>query len=46
MYQGEGVSITAGGFGISSELGDPSGRADRAIEPIEAQRIFGLSSRY
>ena len=38
MYQAEGVSITAGNYGIASERGDPSERADRAMPETAARR--------
>jgi hypothetical protein len=43
MYQAEGVSITAGDYGMASELGDPSERADRAMPETAARR--GARSR-
>jgi DNA-binding response OmpR family regulator len=43
MYQAEGVSIAAGDYGMASELGDPSERADRAMPETAARR--GARSR-
>ena len=43
MYQAEGASMTAGNYGIASERGDPSERADRAMPETAARR--GARSR-
>jgi DNA-binding response OmpR family regulator len=43
MYQAQGVSITAGSYGMASELGDPSERADRTMPETAARR--GARSR-
>ena len=43
MYQAQGVSITAGSYGMASELGDPPERADRAMPETAARR--GAQSR-
>jgi len=43
MDQAQGVSITAGSYGMASELGDPSERADRAMPETAARR--GAQSR-
>lgn len=43
MYQAEGASITAGDYGMASDLGDPSARADRAMPETAARR--GARSR-